>query len=190
MAYVNKLVVRGDLEACYPNKNSPSQLLVHDVEHLNMGGFIDAVIKYQGVWYLLEIKSKDDAYKWPPGRDISHIRQLNAYLWMSRHTPDVPTVNEGFVIYVGLGFHGDERCKRCKGGKKTRLAFKESFFEFDQGIHEWMERKCQANENYMSTLGRSTMPPKTNRPYFYCVSCDVKPVCDKDVNPHQAGRET
>lgn len=161
--------------------------ILYDPVH-QIGGIYDILLERDGHLYLVEVKSKENPYRWPPKiPEENHRFQLNDYMGMSIHSPDAPDIRAGWVLYVGMGFVGDKICPSCGGGEKASLQWTDFFHRFDRDL--WKETTEEVDLLEWFLYNQSKLAPKTHKKWFECKGCPYAMACQMERSPAVLPRE-
>ena len=138
---------------------------------LSYGGFVDVVFRYEGHYYLIEVKSKDneDALDRVTKPADPHLRQGNDYMAMT-------SIHAGGILYAAP--------VPRKRGQGQSLGF--TYFNHEHSRELWgvTERRVASLERFIEKPDR--MPPRTSNKFFECPSCPYRRQCDAGLSPAQA----
>ena len=121
----------------------------------NMSFLCDGIIRYKGVYYILEIKT-EASFKWQTRADVDpkHHNQGIAY-----------SLNFGLdrVIFVYIN--------------RDILDMKAFMFEVDDKMRQGLIAKIEDCQGYVE---RQITPPKPDMGKYCCKYCGYKDICDKE----------
>lgn len=160
-----------------PNENQIAEVVTH-CPSSDLGGKVDIAFRKDDIPYFCEVKSKMDptAYKKLTSPMKVHQAQLNDYMGMTIHDPNVESVRAGFVIYTGPDFKGLDKqkrpkvCSKCERGHNSRLDFKVFYVEYCPKI--WEESNQHIHEIHQYLENPERLPPMPDKFAFDpCTSC-------------------
>jgi hypothetical protein len=150
------------------------EVVLHDDE-TRVGGKADAVLVRNGVRYVVEVKSKENAAVMhdikPNAIDLA---QLNDYMAMSG-------ARAGWLVYFGVDYVDLVSNTRRKSKPRTIIAAKEFFHRFSGSIWDDTHKKVQLLSWFLQD--QSKLAPKTANPYLECPNCEWRELCDLEVSP-------
>lgn len=160
------------LEGRYGFEVVHRELVVFDSE-ARVGGKADIVLVRDGIKYVVEVKSKENAsamssIKKPAALDLA---QLNDYMHMTG-------AKAGWLVYFGVNF-ADSSSGKAK--PRTQVSAKEFFHQYSPSLWEDTCKKVQLLSWFLQD--QSKLAPKTANTFFECPTCEWGGSCEKELAP-------